>query len=125
MANKAQSQKGEIANKIIKQHTRLIRISGKGKGITMSNVPVCGDSLCNNEVFILDMGPVVYQWDGETAGIFLKNKVLFLPHFLFFIFLFSKGVLTKFFFLYFPLCFSLRIHFTYLFLHSPLVFFFF
>lgn len=74
LANKAQSQKGEIANKIIKQHTRLIRISGKGKGITMSNVPVCGESLCNNEVFILDMGPIVYQWDGETAGIFLKNK---------------------------------------------------
>jgi len=74
LANKAQSQKGEISNKIIKQHTRLIRISGKGKGITMSNVTAEADSLCNNEVFILDTGPVVYQWDGETAGIFLKNK---------------------------------------------------
>lgn len=41
----------------------------------MSAVPVVGDSLCNNEVFILDTGPNVYQWDGETAGIFLKNKV--------------------------------------------------
>jgi len=40
----------------------------------MSDVPVTGDSLCNNEVFIVDTGPVVYQWDGETAGIFLKNK---------------------------------------------------
>ena len=44
----------------------------------MSAVPVSGDSLCNNEVFIVDTGPVVYQWDGETAGIFLKkvSKVL-------------------------------------------------
>jgi len=74
LAQKAQTQKGEVANKIIKQHTRLIRISGKGKGITMSNVPVSPDSLCNSEVFILDTGPIVYQWDGETAGIFLKNK---------------------------------------------------
>jgi hypothetical protein len=42
----------------------------------MSAVPVSGDSLCNNEVFIVDTGPIVYQWDGETAGIFLKNKVI-------------------------------------------------
>jgi len=40
----------------------------------LSNATVSPDSLCNNEVFILDTGPIVYQWDGETAGIFLKNK---------------------------------------------------
>jgi len=40
----------------------------------MSDCILDCSSLCNNEVFILDTGPIVYQWDGETAGIFLKNK---------------------------------------------------
>jgi hypothetical protein len=57
----------------------------------MSAVPITGDSLCNSEVFILDTGPNVYQWDGETAGIFLKNKVLmhFPPNYLYFYVLLS------------------------------------
>jgi len=74
LAEKAQSGRSAIANKVVKEHTRLIRISGKGKNITMTEVVLAPSSLCLSEVFLLDTGPIVYQWDGSTAGTFLKNK---------------------------------------------------
>lgn len=75
-------------------------VSGKGKTITLTEVEATASSLNLAEVFLLgkestthfpcntwlklcsrhfvltllDTGPIVYQWDGSTAGTFLKNK---------------------------------------------------
>ncbi len=53
---------------------RLLRISGKGQNVAVSLVPLSGASLNSSEVFILDLEHKVFQWNGATAGIFLKNK---------------------------------------------------
>jgi hypothetical protein len=53
---------------------RLLRISGKGQNVAVSLVPLSGASLNSAEVFILDLEHKVFQWNGASSGIFLKNK---------------------------------------------------
>lgn len=52
---------------------RLLWIKGK-KNVRVREVPRASTSLNNGDVFILDMGLKLYQWNGSKAGIFEKSK---------------------------------------------------
>ena len=52
---------------------RLLWIKGK-KNVRVREVPKSHTSLNNGDVFILDMGMKLFQWNGSKAGIFEKNK---------------------------------------------------
>jgi len=52
---------------------RLLWIKGK-KNVRVREVPREVSSLNNGDVFILDMGLKIYQWNGSKAGIFEKSK---------------------------------------------------
>ena len=44
-------------------------------------VPASKSRLSAGDVFILDMGLTIYQWNGSGANPFEKNKVCFLESF--------------------------------------------
>ena len=52
---------------------RLLWVKGK-KNVRIREVPKTVKSLNNGDVFILDMGMKLYQWNGSKSGIFEKNK---------------------------------------------------
>jgi len=52
---------------------RLLWIKGK-RNVRIREVPKEASSLNNGDVFILDMGLKLYQWNGSKSGIFEKNK---------------------------------------------------
>lgn len=52
---------------------RLLWIKGK-KNVRVREVPKSYQSLNNGDVFILDMGLKLYQWNGSKSGIFEKSK---------------------------------------------------
>ena len=52
---------------------RLLWVKGK-KNVRIQEVPRTYKSLNNGDVFILDMGLKIYQWNGVHAGIFEKSK---------------------------------------------------
>jgi len=52
---------------------RLMWIKGK-KNVRVREVPRSHQSLNNGDVFILDMGLKIYQWNGSKSGIFEKSK---------------------------------------------------
>jgi len=53
--------------------SRLLWIKGK-KNVRIREVPKASSSLNNGDVFILDMGLKIYQWNGSKSGIFEKTK---------------------------------------------------
>jgi len=53
---------------------RLLQIKGIRKNIRSRQVSLSCDSLNSGDVFILDNGLTVYQWNGSSAGIFEKNE---------------------------------------------------
>jgi len=56
-----------------KYRPRLLHIKGKKK-VRVTEVDFTGESLNSGDVFILDGGLELYQWNGKQAGIFEKNK---------------------------------------------------
>lgn len=53
---------------------RLLQIKGVRKNIKVRQVALSCDSLNSGDVFILDAGLIIYQWNGSSAGIFEKNE---------------------------------------------------
>jgi hypothetical protein len=52
---------------------RLLHMKGQ-KQVRVTEVPLAVKSLNNGDVFILDAGLEIYQWNGKTAGLAEKNK---------------------------------------------------
>jgi len=52
---------------------RLLHLKGKRK-VRVTQVPLAASSMNSGDVFILDNGLTIYQWNGSKAGIFEKNK---------------------------------------------------
>jgi gelsolin len=59
-----------------KYATRLLHFSGQGKKIVVAQVPAAKSSLNSGDVYILDMGLTIYQWNGSGASVFEKNKAV-------------------------------------------------
>jgi len=53
---------------------RLLQIKGCFKHVHTRQVPLNRDSLNDGDVFILDTGNKIYQWEGERSGGFEKHK---------------------------------------------------
>jgi gelsolin len=53
---------------------RLFHVQGAGKNVVVSQVPACKSRLDSGDVFILDMGLTIYQWNGTGASMFERNK---------------------------------------------------
>lgn len=57
--------------------TRLFQISGnKGKSLVVRQVPLSYESLNSGDVFILDAGLKIYQFNGEKASGQEKHKAM-------------------------------------------------
>jgi len=52
---------------------RLLQLKGKKK-IRITEVDLTHTSLNSGDVFLLDKGEIIYQWNGKKAGIFEKNR---------------------------------------------------
>jgi len=52
---------------------RLMHMKGK-KTIRVTEVPLAVASLNDGDVFLLDAGLILYQWNGKSAGIYEKRK---------------------------------------------------
>ncbi|XP_072051174.1 gelsolin-like protein 1 [Amphiura filiformis] len=57
-----------------KYKPRLLQFSGKGKNISVKEVPFCQKSLDDTDVFILDAGLKYYQWNGSKSNHFERLK---------------------------------------------------
>lgn len=55
---------------------RLFHFHGQGKNIVAEQVPAVKTRLTSGDVFVLDLGLKVYQWNGTSASPFEKNKAL-------------------------------------------------
>jgi len=53
---------------------RLLHIKGKKDAVRVDEVTLKHESLNDGDVFLLDAGLEIYQWNGKTAGIFEKRK---------------------------------------------------
>lgn len=53
---------------------RLLHFSGKGKKIEVKEVPYLRSSLNSGDVFILDMGMQIYQWNGAQSSGLERHK---------------------------------------------------
>ncbi len=51
-----------------KYRPRLLWIKSKGKTITIREVPISYTSLNSGDVFLLDYGRELYQWQGKTSS---------------------------------------------------------
>jgi gelsolin len=56
-----------------KYRPRLLHLKGKKK-VRVTEVELNGNSLNSGDVFIIDGGLSIFQWNGKKAGIFEKNK---------------------------------------------------
>lgn len=56
--------------------TRLLHFSGKRKNIVVKEVPAVRSRLNSDDVFILDMGLEIYQWNGRGANKDEKIKAM-------------------------------------------------
>lgn len=54
--------------------TRLLSVKGNNKTTIVREVPKTYKSLNAGDVFILDAGLNIYQWNGSTANVWEKNK---------------------------------------------------
>jgi len=52
---------------------RLLQIKGKKK-IHVTEVPLSRDSLNSGDVFILDLGTIIFSWIGKEVGVMEKSK---------------------------------------------------
>jgi gelsolin len=55
---------------------RLFHCHGIGKNIVVTQVPAAKARLHSGDVFILDLGLKIYQWNGSGANAFEKNKAM-------------------------------------------------
>lgn len=55
---------------------RLMHFSGSGRKVIVNQVPAAKSRLQSGDVFILDMGLKVYQWNGSGASVFEKHKAV-------------------------------------------------
>jgi gelsolin len=55
---------------------RFFHFSGTGKNIVVNQIPPCRSLLDSNDVFILDLGLTIYQWNGSSSSVFEKNKAV-------------------------------------------------
>jgi len=53
---------------------RLLEVKGKGSHVRFFEVPLERDSLNSGDVFILDTGLTLYQWNGTKSNPFERNK---------------------------------------------------
>jgi len=57
-----------------KYRPRLLHVKGKKNNIRVSEVPLTRDSLNTGDVFILDLGLEVFQFNGKKSGPFERSK---------------------------------------------------
>lgn len=57
-----------------KYATRLLRVKGKAKNLVVSEVTKAAASMNHGDIFIVDAGLKLYQWNGSASGPFEKNK---------------------------------------------------
>jgi len=62
-----------------KYQKRLLHVKGKRR-IRVTQVDCTHKSLNSGDVFILDLGTKIYQWNGSTAGALEKNKAANISH---------------------------------------------
>lgn len=55
---------------------RLFHFHGAGKNVVATQVPATKSRLDSGDVFILDLGMKIYQWNGSGANGFEKNKAM-------------------------------------------------
>jgi len=55
---------------------RLFHFSGSGKAVVVMQVPANRSRLVQGDVFVLDLGLTIYQWNGSGASVFEKNKAM-------------------------------------------------
>eukprot|EP00158_Paraphelidium_tribonemae_P008147 Partr_v1_DN28494_c1_g1_i2_m41271 putative gelsolin len=53
---------------------RLLQVKGTGKRVIVREVPLTFESLNAGDVFILDAGMNIYQWNGKESSGFERNK---------------------------------------------------
>lgn len=53
---------------------RLLWVKGNRKNVRVREVPLSTSSMNQGDVFLLDNGLDIYQWNGDEAGIFEKRK---------------------------------------------------
>ena len=53
---------------------RLLQVKGLKKNVRIRQIELTCASLNSGDVFILDNGLTIYQWNGSSSGIFEKNK---------------------------------------------------
>lgn len=53
---------------------RLLHIKGTRKNIRLAQVPLARASLNDGDVFLLDAGLELFQWNGTSAGVFEKRR---------------------------------------------------
>jgi len=54
----------------------LFHFSGTGKSVVATQVPAAKSRLNQGDVFVLDVGLHIYQWNGSGASVFEKNKAM-------------------------------------------------
>lgn len=54
--------------------TRLLRVKGKANRLVVSEVTKAASSMNHGDIFIVDAGLKLYQWNGSESGPFEKNK---------------------------------------------------
>lgn len=59
-----------------KYKTRLLQVFGKGKHLQIREVPLREKSLNSDDVFILDTGKIVWQFNGNTASPYEKARAM-------------------------------------------------
>lgn len=59
-----------------KYKTRLLQVFGKGANLTIREVPLNKKSLNSDDVFILDAGTTVWQYNGNNASPFEKARAM-------------------------------------------------
>ena len=58
-----------------KYEPRLLHVKGR-RNIRVSQTRLAWGSMNSGDVFILDLGLVIYVWNGESAGLMEKRKGL-------------------------------------------------
>ncbi|KAL6628879.1 hypothetical protein U3516DRAFT_535262 [Neocallimastix sp. 'constans'] len=62
--------------KPIEYQPQLFHIKSVGKTLTCTSVPISCDSLNTGDVFVLDQGLKIYQWNGSKAAGIEKHKAM-------------------------------------------------
>jgi gelsolin len=54
--------------------SRLLHFKGKGKNVSAKQIPMEASSMNHGDVFLLDAGLTIFQWNGVSSGGFERNK---------------------------------------------------